>query len=254
MDIQLVNNLEKLEQLFSTRMRDYEEKLQKVTTGAGCAQPDITTLSREFHDFKSFVWQTLAAMKSQIELLTLSLDRHETAMRRKVLLLHGVPEISNEKLHEVVHRVLTDRMKLTDVSLDNLHICHRLGSPQAKTRPVLVRFHDVEHRHLVWDSKTALKGTGITVSEFLTKSRHRVFMAARTHFGIRQCWTVEGKISIILPDKSRRKIESLGELQHLISQFPSSKDCLVETQDSSSPKTSSQKTNVSAPRKARRRN
>lgn len=254
MDIQLANNMEKLEKLFSTRMRDYEEKLQKATTGAGCAQPDISTLSREFFDFKSFVWQTLSAMKTQIELLTLGLDRHETAMRRKVLLFHGLPEKSNERLHEVVHKVLTDHMKVSDISSDNLQICHRLGSSQVKTRPVLVRFNDIEHRHLAWDSKTALKGTGITISEFLTKSRHQVFMAARSHFGVKQCWTTEGKISIILPDKSRRKIESLGELQQLTSQFPSRQDYVVDTQASTSPRTSSLKTNVIAPRKARRRN
>lgn len=246
--------MDKLERLFSTRMKDYEEKLQKVTTGAGCTQPDISTLSREFYDFKSFVLQTLSAMKLQIELLTLGLDRHETAMRRKVLLLHGLSEKPNEKLHEVVHKVLTDQMKLADISSDNIQVCHRLGSSQAKTRPVLIRFHDIEHRHLVWDSKTALKGTGITVSEFLTKSRHQVFMAARSHFGTRQCWTAEGRISIILPDKSRRKIESLGELQQLTSQFPSSPDFVVETQASSPQGTISQKTNVTAPRKARRRN
>lgn len=252
MDIQLANNMDKLEKLFSTRMRDYEEKLQKVSTGAGSTQPDVSTLFREFHDFKSFVWQALSAMKSQIELLTLGLDRHETAMRRKVLLLHGLPEKPNERLHDVVNKVLTDQMKLTDVSMENLQVFHRLGSSQVKTRPVLIRFRDVEHRHIVWDNKTALKGTGITISEFLTKSRHQIFMAARSHFGTKQCWTTEGKISIILPDKSRRKIESLGELQHFISQYPSSADC--ETQASSSPRTTSQKTNITAPRKARRRN
>lgn len=254
MDIELANNMDKLEKLFSSRMRDYEEKLLKVTTATGSAQPDISVLSREFHDFKSFVWQTLSTMKTQIELLTLGLDRHETAMRRKVLLLHGVPEKSNEKLHEVVLNILTDKMKLSDISLENLHVCHRLGSSQAKSRPVLIRFHDMEHRHLVWDSKTAMKGTGITVSEFLTKPRHQVFMSARSHFGIKQVWTVDGKICIILPNKTRRKIESLNELQQLASQFPSNPERVEETQDSVSPRTSSQKTNLNAPRKARRRN
>lgn len=220
MDNQLVANMEKLENLFGSRMRDYEEKLKKVAAGSSTPHQDIASLSREFFEFKSFVWDTLSTMKSQIELLSLGFDRHETSMRRKILLFHGVPEKQNEKLLNVIHTVITDQLKLPEVKLDHLQVSHRLGSSGSKTRPVLVRFHCMEQRHLVWDNKTALKGTGVTVSEFLTKSRHRVFVAAREHFGIKQCWSVEGKISILLPNKSRKKIESMAELSLLMSQFP----------------------------------
>lgn len=254
MDIQLVNNMDKLEKLFGSRMQDYEEKLQKITAGACSTPQDMSTLSREFSDFKSFVWQTLSTMKSQIELLSLGLDRHETAMRRKVLLLHGVSEKPNEKLHEAVNKVLRDQIKLTDVSLDHLEAYHRLGSSQVKTRPILLRFHSMEQRHLVWDNKTALKGTGITVSEFLTKSRHKVFTAARGHFGIKQCWSVEGKIMIILPDKSRRKIESMRELNQLITQFPSSPESAEDSQGSSSSTQIASKPGHHVLRRARKHN
>lgn len=221
MDNQLVINMEKLENMFGSRMREYEDKLKKVAAGSSTAHPDITSLSREFSEFKSFVWDTLSTMKSQIELLSLGFDRHETIMRRKVLLFHGIAEKQNERLPNVIHAVITDQLKLPEVKLDHVQVCHRLGSPGSKTRPVLVRFHCMEQRHLVWDNKTTLKGTGITISEFLTKPRHRVFVDAREHFGIKQCWSVEGKIAILLPNKSRKKIESMAELNLLKSQFPS---------------------------------
>ena len=119
----------------------------------------------------------------------------------------------------------------TEVGKDNnvIHVCHRLGSSRQKARPILVRFFDMEHRQLVWDSKKALKGTGITISEFLTQARHRVFGAARKHFGMHRCWSMEGKIVVICPDKSRRKIETESELQALFAKFPS---CSVDTEDS----------------------
>ncbi|XP_028042489.1 uncharacterized protein LOC114252182 [Bombyx mandarina] len=220
MDLKLINSLESLEKLFQTRMNDYDLKLQKASTGAVPAHVDISTLSREFNDFKAFVWQTLSQMKTQIELLSLGLDRHETMMRRKVLLLHGIPENKNEKLHKSIVEVFTRNMKLPEICIEHINNCHRLGNSQGKVRPVLVRFCSMEHRNVVWDNKTNLKGSGITVSEFLTKTRHKIFTAARQHFSVGNCWSVEGKIVILTPDKTRHKIECKSELDALTSRYP----------------------------------
>lgn len=228
MDLKLANNLEELEKLFGSRMHEYEEKLKKASASTGTvAVGDISALSSEFSEFKSFVLQALTTMKSQIGLLTSMVDKHETFMRRKVLLIHGVPEKKDEKLLEVVAKILSDKMKLADVSEGSLHACHRLGSSAGKTRPILVRFLNMEHRHMVWDAKTMLKGTGITVSEFLTKSRHRVFMAARQHFGLKRCWTIEGKVVVMVSPNTRRKIETASELQLLVKNFPDSLNAVV---------------------------
>lgn len=254
MDIQLANNLEELEKLFSSRMADYEDKLQKFSAGAITTHPDISALSSEFLEFKSFVWQTLSTLKSQMELVICGLDRHETAMRRKVLLFHGLPEKENEVLHDSIHKIISGKMKVTNITMENLHVCHRLGSFNGKSRPILVRFLDIQHRQAVWENKTTLKGTGITISEFLTQVRHKTFMAARKHFGIKNSWTVEGKIMVLLPNKSRRKIESMAQLQLLVAQYPQETDAPSESTQSSqlSPKNPASK-NISAVRKTRRR-
>ena len=117
-------------------MADYESKFKNVSSGSEPA-PDVTALSGEFAEFKTFIWQALSKFKSQIELLSLGYDRHETLMRRKVLLLHGVAELPNEKLIDVVHNVVTDQMSLPEFKKDWLHVCHTLGSSQGKTRPIL---------------------------------------------------------------------------------------------------------------------
>lgn len=231
MDTKLAASLEDLEQLFGSRMKEYEAKLQQATSGTASASPDIASIACEFSEFKLFVCQALSQLKTQIELLAASFDRHETVMRRKVLLFHGVLEKDNEKVLEVVHNIISNQIKLPEICKDKnmIHVCHRLGFSQQKARPILVRFFKMEHRQLVWDSKKALKGTGITISEFLTQVRHRVFAAARKHFGMPNCWSMEGKIVVICPDKSRRKIETAGELHDLIAKFPS---CSVDTEDS----------------------
>lgn len=225
MDTKLAASLEDLEKLFGSRMRDYEAKLHKATTSS-TSSPDIASISCEFSEFKAFVCQALTSLKTQIELLAAGFDRHETVMRRKVLLLHGVPEKENEKLSDVVRTLLSNQMKLTEVCKDSnvIHVCHRLGFSKLKTRPILVRFFRMEHRQLVWESKKVLKGTGVTISEFLTQVRHRIFTAARKHFGMSNCWSMEGKIVVICPDKSRRKFETASELHDLIAKFPCSAD------------------------------
>lgn len=253
MDGKFMNSLEDLEQLFNSRMAEYEEKLTKASTGSGSVAVNVASISSEFSNFKMFVWQALSKLKSQIELLGVGFDRHETFMRRKVLLLHGVPEKPDEKLHEVVTDILNCKLRLSDLqeTHNTLNVCHRLGSSRQKTRPILVRFFKVEHRQLMWDAKKLLKGTGITISEFLTQPRHQTFLAARKHFSMKNCWTTEGRIVILCPDKTRRKIETMGELNELVVRFPTG---IVETAviDPGSPRDVQEVSK--AQRKTRRRN
>lgn len=249
-----------LEQLFSSRMHQYEEKLQRATTGLNPAHPDLVSLATDFAEFKSFVWQALNKMKLQLDALNTAVDRHETFMRRKVLLLHGVPENTTEKVQTTVQGILRSHLKLSDVNVSNsIHVCHRLGKSQLKPRPILVRFFNMEQRQLVWDNKKLLKGTGVTVSEFLTRTRHLAFTAARKHFGINSCWTVEGRIVVVTPDKSRHKLETMDELRQLLAHFPSSAgEEAVPLEEPGSPKETGSPKELGAPakglRKARRRN
>ncbi|KAI5646300.1 hypothetical protein NE865_01762 [Phthorimaea operculella] len=215
----LAANKEDLEKLF-TCMGEFEVRLQKATASPPSVHTDLTALASEYADFKTFICQALAKLSTQTNLLSLGLERHEIFLRRKVLLFHGVAEKKEEKLEEVISKMITDQMKLPDITSEDLQVCHRLGSSSSKTRPILVRFRDLDRRREVWDSKTALKNTGVVISEFLTKSRHDVFMAARKYYGVTNCWTSDGKIHLLLPDKSRRRIEVMDQLQELIRSHP----------------------------------
>ena len=126
-------------------------------------------------------------------------------------------------------------MRLPDFSLGDLQVCHRLGTSTTKPRSILVRFRELEQRRLVWDTKTSLRESGIIISEFLTKSRHDVFMAARKHFGVKNCWTTDGKIVILLPDKTRKKVEVHSELQSVISLFPAARPLVPDPQKGAKP-------------------
>ncbi|KAI5643356.1 hypothetical protein NE865_04531 [Phthorimaea operculella] len=227
----LATNNDNLQRLFS-RMGEFEVRLQNATASPAPVHSDLKTLASEYAEFKSFVCEALTKITEQTDLLSRSLERQETFLRRKVLLFHGVAESKEEKLLDVIPKIICDQMELDITSLD-LQACHRLGSSSAKTRPVLVRFRDLDKRREVWDSKTSLKNSGIVISEFLTKSRHDVFVAARKYYGVRSCWTSEGKIHLLLPDKSRRKIEVMAELKAIMRTNPVSSVAPVIPPDAS---------------------
>lgn len=215
----LSKNMEELAAVFTSRMAGHEKELQEASTSA--RPGTIAALSREFADFKAFVTTSLTILRSQVDLLLLGLDRHEMASRRKVLLMHGVPETAAETVSTLVSSLLTDKMNVSADCASSVSVCHRLGVARDKPRPILVRFSTVAARNEAWAAKKTLKGTTTLVSEFLTKSRHDVFMTARKHFGVSGSWTTEGRVVILLPDKSRAKVEQMAELRELMEKFPS---------------------------------
>lgn len=217
---ELIKGMMELATFVDTRLSEFEKSQQQPpSTG----NPTVKSLSADYLAFKTIVWKTLGMLKSQLQLIVDSQDRLETHSRRKVLLVHGVPEASDEDLPQKILSMLHDKLKLTAVSTESIEVCHRLGVKKDKDRPVLVRFVNMQHRSSVWKAKTALKGTKTSVSEFLTKSRQDVFVAARKHFGVTDCWTSDGIIVILLPDKSRKKVQSMSELQPLLLQYPPKK-------------------------------
>ncbi|CAH2095286.1 unnamed protein product [Euphydryas editha] len=159
--LKLSSNFQEIVNMFDSRMKNYEERLKKLSPSSSASPQDLKSLSSEFLDFKTFVWKTLMLFKSQVEMLTLGLERHEAYLRRKLILIHGVAEEKGEKLKDVVLKIFCNKLECTDISANDLQACHRLGISQGKPRPVLVRFNSLSSRQPIWTSKTLLKGTGV---------------------------------------------------------------------------------------------
>ncbi|KAI5651924.1 hypothetical protein NE865_00261 [Phthorimaea operculella] len=109
---QLSSNSVDITALFS-RMETFEERLKAATAqSTPSSTADFSKLANDFQEFRTLVWQVLSKLKSQAELLTLGQDRHETFLRRKVLLFHGIAETKDEKISEVVCNILCNKMQL----------------------------------------------------------------------------------------------------------------------------------------------
>lgn len=218
----LSTNLQEISNMFSTKMDDFNADLKRVAATEVVSHKELESLSCEFLIFKSLIWKSVSLLKSQMELLLLGLDRHEMMSRRKVLLFHGVEEIKQPDMDKYIIDLLQQKLKLSSITLEDLSTVHRLGSDTSKPRPILVRFSNYKHRRQAWNAKTLLKNTNVTITEFLTKPRHDLFMAARKHFGMKHCWSSEGRIVISLSGNRRHQIETMSELRALMGEFPAS--------------------------------
>lgn len=197
-------------EMFNSKMDKFQKDLHKSSTSSPVSP---ASLASEFDTFKAFIISALDTLQRQVEFLGREIDRQEMRRRRKMLLFHGVSEEKTEDLTSRVVGLVADRLLVSNFSSSSIKSSYRLGqSSNNKPRPIVVKFSDISVRDKVWFAKTKLKGSGITQSEFLTKSRHDVFLEARSRFGINKCWTRDGYIHILAPDGSRHKVECFSEL------------------------------------------
>ncbi|CAH1641385.1 unnamed protein product [Spodoptera littoralis] len=204
--------------MFQQRMADFERQQRD---NAGAANEATPVLSAEFVAFRSFIMQFLCVFQQQVSFMVQAMDDMQMRSRRKILLLHGVSEsdAKEEDTKQVVVRVIKDRLKL-DIKPTDIKRCHRMGRTSQKARPILLKLHDVALRDNIWRDKTRCKGSGVTISEFLTKTRHSVFMEARAKFGVSQCWTREGIIFVLDSKGVRHRLTSRNELDNIVLQQP----------------------------------
>ncbi|KAI5640200.1 hypothetical protein NE865_07457 [Phthorimaea operculella] len=212
---QIKESMEALAASVHARMAAFEEELKKDPT----KKDTVNSIATEFQSFRTFVVASLGALQKQIGMLTDGLDTMEMRSRRKMLLLHGVPEEKDEDTIAVMVAVASEHLSLPELKTEDIRRAHRMGrfsSASSKPRPLLVKFASIKTRDAAWMHKVGLKGTGITVSEFLTPRRHQLFKAARLKLGVTKCWTREGRIIYLAPDGRRHKISSQQDLEALV--------------------------------------
>ncbi|CAG4937914.1 unnamed protein product [Colias eurytheme] len=222
---------------FNTRMEEFQKELQNNTS------PATTNISTDFELFRKFVLSSLKNIQAEIELLYKLHDLQETRSRRKMLLIHGVDEDKKEDTHALVLKTLSDKLPAIKISSDSISRVHRMGRAEvngsnSKPRPILVKFSDVQIKDSIWFKKSNLKNSGITLSEFLTKSRHETFIAARKRFGINKCWTRDGNIFIIGQSGDKFRVTSLNELDLIPCTTSGATQVIPNEQSINDPKTS----------------
>ncbi|XP_039747912.1 uncharacterized protein LOC120625066 [Pararge aegeria] len=205
-------SLQELSQHFNTTMAEFQHNL---STSIPATSP-TSNISAQFSMFRTFVLSALENLQQQVEHLSKQQDKLEMNSRRKILLVYGIPDVNGEDTLKLVVKTLSDHLNMPDLSVADVSRCHRMGSIKSgKQRAILLKFKQLSLRNQVWYDKTKLKGTGITLSEFLTRDRHAIFMEARQRFGVSKCWTKDGSIFVVQSNGSRRRIVAKSELDSI---------------------------------------
>lgn len=242
MDMQaLTKSMDELAQMFKTRMGQFEGNLAGVDSDDGeSTSPSIVA---DYKAFKSFVMKALECLRLQVQSLARQQDEQEQRSRRKILLVHGLPETNSEDTTALAVEVFVGRIKC-EVTTDDISRSFRTGRSQpGKTRPILVAFRDLVLRDDVWYSKTALKGTGVTLSEFLTPQRHETFKTARERFGVSNSWTRDGCVVVLGGDGERHRVASIAELDGVPAPATTSADGPSSSRRDKRPKRAARKDN-----------
>ena len=158
--------------------------LQFIITEITCVQV-LSTRVNELESFKAVNEQVTPELKTENKRLQERLgnlsdvvDDHEQRNRNNCLLLHGVEEMDGENTDDMVLKIINERLELPMV-LENIQRSHRLGPRNAsrntrqnptKPRAIIFRFRDFRARQSVFYKKKMLQGTGISITENLTKN------------------------------------------------------------------------------------
>ena len=134
-------------------------------------------------------------LRAQIEELGLAAEEAAQYSRRNCLIISGIAELKKEDTEKIV---LDIAEKWLDIQLDigKIDRTHRLkvkGSP-GMPRQIIVKFCSYHDRESMYRAKRKLKGTKITITEHLTRIRYKLFKIANEAFGVRNVWTLDGKI------------------------------------------------------------
>ena len=159
------------------------ESMQFIITEITCVK-DLATRVNELESFKTVNEQVTLELQSEnkrlqerLDKLSDAIDDQEQRNRNNCLLLHGVEELDGENTDDAVLKIINESLELPIV-LENIQRSHRLGPRNAsrntrqnprKPRAIIIRFRDFRSRQSVFYNKKMLKGTGISITENLTK-------------------------------------------------------------------------------------
>jgi hypothetical protein len=202
-----------------------DEILQRIRTEVSLAvaealsvfQTEMDMLREENNELR----KRMGIIENECEL---KIDDLEQYGRRTCLRVFGIPEKSGESTDNIVIKLCKERLDV-DLKIDDIHRSHRVGRLQQpgqqeskgkdRHRPIIIRFDGYRTRQRVFAAKKALKGTGITIREDLTRHRLALFNAAADRYGIRNVWTIDGRIKFAVGEGAARRIHTAERLADL---------------------------------------
>ena len=174
-------------------------------------------------------------LRNDIAELQIRNDDYEQRSRNECLVIHGIPEATENDAREDTDTLVCDKVNEllgVELSLNDIKRSHRLGvkksnnnnqratrsrsSPAQICRPIIFRLQSYNKRRDIFTSKKHLKSTGITITENLTRTRYDIYRSAIAKFSKENVWTSDGRI-IVKVGGQKHSVTTKGELGKLLS-------------------------------------
>ena len=165
----------------------------------------------------------MSTLVPKIEKLEKEADDQEQYSRSNCLIVHGIKNTSKrgEYLDNENFVCLELNKKLTlnpPIQVSDLDIAHPL--PSKKGDAVIIKFLRRTQRNLFYSKKKQLKGTGVVITESLTKRRLKLLEAAKSAFGRYSAWTMKDDVYGFHNNKKHR-INDFTDINKITSTYAS---------------------------------
>ena len=216
---------EAVSSLIVEKIAGSDEIIEKVSNSIA-EQPNFmnsitTKLQAESHR----LYDELQAKNSELEL---RIDELEQYSRRNCLVLHGIVEsqYAKENTDDLVLEIVRKKLDL-EISATDLDRSHRIGrgrntsyaeaasEKRKKPRPIIVKFVSYKVRAEVFRRKRKLKGSGVRITESLTKKRMELYNSVLNDSNVKTAWTLDGRIIALKNDERKVSLESFNDLYKL---------------------------------------
>lgn len=202
--------------------------VSKVTSAV---MAELATLRGEVADLKA----ELSARDTVIEGMQRDLseqakanDGLEQYQRRANVRVFGVPEMEGEDTDESVIELVKSKMNIAITKRD-IDRSHRVGAKKTqrdeggssagetsnnqRPRAIIVKFMSYRVRAQILQGRSRLAKSGITIKEDLTQTRMSVLNKAIELHGLRNVWTIDGRVHWRSTDGVKRSATTIKDVK-----------------------------------------
>ncbi|XP_039299520.1 uncharacterized protein LOC120355240 [Nilaparvata lugens] len=162
-------------------------------------EPRLSAMEKRIDSLEAEIQDINKKAASRSDSYERKLDAQEQYQRRNNVRIFGLPETKGENITEIVTKLCGEKLKIA-VDAAQIDRCHRVGRlpgtgvTQTRPRAVIVKFVSYQTRRSVLSARRQLKGSDVTIREDLTRRRHAHFCEVAARVGIRNAWTVDGRV------------------------------------------------------------
>ena len=175
--LKVVEDIKEFKEVATNRL----EELEKSTQFTSSKHEELTHEQSTMQQYLNAISNENEALKRQVKTLQVQIEDQQQYSRRNCILIHGIPENEPEDSDKLVMDVFTDRLGIM-LEIQDIVRSHRLGpsvrvlAPRTdqdtvKVRPIIVKFVSYRVRQLVMKRRRNLKGSKMSITECLIKSR-----------------------------------------------------------------------------------